>query len=49
MEDFEVVPVGTKAHINELEEKIKKIEERLKYIESDIGFLVKLLGMNENA
>lgn len=26
MEDFEVVPVGTKAHIAELEEKIRGLE-----------------------
>lgn len=39
MEDFEVVPVGTKAHIAELEEKIKGLEEKIETLEDDIGYM----------
>lgn len=39
MEAFEAVPVGTKAHVAELEQRIKELEDEIESLEYEIGHL----------
>ncbi len=44
MEDFEVVPVGTKAHIAELEEKIRGLELKVEGLTEALNSMYLQLG-----